>query len=219
MHALINHVEKDDIKVKMEIHFGDYIVTGMKLLTYSENPQRPVTDISKYRNCIHLGSERTGVQDIELEIQKLVEIALKAISPAINDPHTAINCINRIGEIFIHLSKHKWLLPELYQTNAQKRLQIKQHSFSYYLYKAFYQIRHYSNEDVSVTIAILHVLKLVAEQVPDVFHDTIWDFAVYIMEGFKKEMLLSSDNEYLNNELIQIAEITGHQATDYIVKG
>lgn len=212
--TLMNYIKKDNITVSMNVYFGDYVVTGMKLLSYSQDPDHPVTDIEKYRSCVKVGSERTGVQDIEFEIQKLVEVALRAISPAVNDPHTAINCINRIGQILIKLGNKEWLRLEFYDTKKQQRLTIKQHDFSYYLYTAFFQIRHYADEDVSVTTAILNVLKLIAENAPTNVHDTIWEFAEYIIAGFKQEVLLSLDEEFLNHELYRIALITGHEVTE-----
>ncbi|UOQ91539.1 DUF2254 domain-containing protein [Halobacillus shinanisalinarum] len=212
--TLMNYIEKDDITVRMNVYLGDYVVTGMKLLSYSQDPDHPVTNIDKYRSCVKVGVERTGVQDIEFEIQKLVEIDLRAISPSTNDPHTAINCINRIGEILIQLGNKEWLRPELYDTQRQQRLTIKQHDFSYYLYKAFFQLRHYGNEDVSVTTAILHVLKLIAGHAPTNLHDTIWKFAEYIFSGFNQEVLLPLDEDYLKHELYQIAEMTGHEVTE-----
>lgn len=210
--TLMKYIQSDNITVWLNVYLGDYVVTGMQLLSYSQDPEQPVSNIEKYRSCIKVSWERTGVQDIEFEIQKLVEIALRAISPSTNDPNTAINCINRIGEIFIYLGNKKWLHPELIDNQKQERLTIKQHDFSYYLHKAFFQIRHYAKEDVSVTTAILNACKLIAGQTPANVHETIWEFANYIVDGFNKEVLLPQDENFLNHEFNRIAEITGHDA-------
>jgi uncharacterized membrane protein len=45
-----------------------------------------------------LGWERTQFQDHECHLNQLVEIASRALSPAINDPFTAIQCIDRLAE-------------------------------------------------------------------------------------------------------------------------
>ncbi|MBB6450239.1 putative membrane protein [Geomicrobium halophilum] len=213
---LMNYIEQDNITVRMNVYVGDFVVTGMTLLTYYQAPDHPITNTEKYRACVKVGTERTGVQDIEFSIQKIVEIALRAISPSTNDPHTAINCINRIGEIFIKLGNKEWLQPELYDSQQQQRLTIKHPDFSYYLYKAFFQIRHYGNEDVSVTTAILNVLKLIAANTPSNLQETIWKFAMYVYEGLNKEVLLSLDKSYLKSELYQIAEVTSHDVPESV---
>ena len=45
-----------------------------------------------------LGKDRTPKQDIAFAIRQLVEVALRALSPGVNDPFTAVECINRLGE-------------------------------------------------------------------------------------------------------------------------
>lgn len=109
-------------------------------------------------------TERTEVQDIEFGLQKLVENALRAISPAIKDPHSAINAINRIGTLLFEVANREPLSSYLYDREGYWRVKILEFDFEHYLYKAFYQIRYYAKDDVSVTTAIIYVLKLLASQ-------------------------------------------------------
>ena len=51
--------------------------------------------------AIDIGPTRTLQQDVEFGVIQIVDIALRAISPAVNDPTTAINCINQLGRIMI----------------------------------------------------------------------------------------------------------------------
>ncbi|GLO64491.1 hypothetical protein MACH08_02750 [Oceanobacillus kimchii] len=51
-----------------------------------------------------IGNERTNLQDIEFPMDKLVEIAVKALSTGMNDPNTAINCIHRLGGLLTELA-------------------------------------------------------------------------------------------------------------------
>ena len=85
-------------------------------------------------------------------IQKLVEIALRTISPGINDPNTAINCIYIINTLLGKLS-------EIYGnytivTSKDKNIKITFEDFNFEsdLYHIFYQIIHYGKEDLSVVI-------------------------------------------------------------------
>ena len=52
----------------------------------------------KVRQAFVIGPERSPAQDIEFGIRQLVEIGLRALSPGINDPFTAIATLDRLGE-------------------------------------------------------------------------------------------------------------------------
>ncbi|HSR03396.1 MAG TPA: DUF2254 domain-containing protein, partial [Proteiniclasticum sp.] len=58
----------------------------------------------KIGDCLDIGDSRTEVQDFSFSIQKLVEVAIKALSPGINDPNTAIHCIRDLGLLLRDLS-------------------------------------------------------------------------------------------------------------------
>ena len=61
-------------------------------------PRKPPGDAlcQAIQNAVLVGRERTGVQDLEFSIRQLVEIALRALSPGINDPYTAIAMLDRL---------------------------------------------------------------------------------------------------------------------------
>src|SRR5271170_2458603 len=51
-----------------------------------------------------IGPARTMQQDVEFGILQIIDIALKAISPAVNDPTTALTCIDQLGRILMRAS-------------------------------------------------------------------------------------------------------------------
>lgn len=210
--ALVRQAEKDDAQLCLHVHIGDFVVEGVELLSYWTKTQN--IDEQKYHANIKLEDERTEVQDIEFGIQKLVEIALRAISPSTNDPHTAINCINRIGTLLVELGNRAYPSPYLYDSKNQWRVKIQQFDFDHYLYKAFYQIRHYAESDVSVTTSILYNLKLIAAKSPANVGQSVRAFASYIYEGFNKDVLLPLDEEYINKEMNELMAITGGRSQE-----
>lgn len=207
--SLVNMAEQDDVYISFHVHVGDFVVQGVELFSYWTHADSKAINEQRYRIGVKLDTERTDVQDIEFGIQKLVEITLRAISPAVNDPHTAINCINRIGTLLFELGKREQLSSYLYDSQNQWRVRIKQFDFDHYLYKGFFQIRHYAKEDVSVTTSIIYVLKLIAAKSSPAVGKSVRDFSEYIYGGFNKDVLLPLDEEYLNKEFNELAEITG----------
>src|SRR5699024_11672811 len=106
-----------------------------------------------------------------------------------NDPTTAINGINRIGQILISLSHKNWTHHDANKQPVLERLTLKQRDFSFYLYKAFLQVSYSSNDDVAVNEYILSTLKLITQHAPYNLHVTIWNYGNYVRAGFMKESL------------------------------
>ncbi|MBK6929297.1 MAG: DUF2254 domain-containing protein [Comamonadaceae bacterium] len=53
--------------------------------------------VGQLNDAFVLGNQRTATQDVEFSFHQLVEIAMRALSPGINDPFTAIACVDRLG--------------------------------------------------------------------------------------------------------------------------
>ena len=83
-------------KVAMDIRAGDHVVPG-RTIAYVV-PETELSDdfCQTIQNAVVVGAERTAVQDIEFSIRQLVEIALRALSPGINDPYTADAVLDRL---------------------------------------------------------------------------------------------------------------------------
>ena len=69
----------------------------MPLLAVSKAGRLTPEGIADLRGAFDLGPTRTLQQDVEFGVLQIVDIALKAISPAVNDPSTAINCVDQLS--------------------------------------------------------------------------------------------------------------------------
>jgi uncharacterized membrane protein len=65
-------------------------------------------------DAFDIGSTRTLQQDIEFDVLQIVDIALKAISPAVNDPTTAVGCVDQLSRILIRFASRETPEPRLY---------------------------------------------------------------------------------------------------------
>ncbi|MBN8209214.1 DUF2254 domain-containing protein [Bacillus sp. NTK071] len=204
---LIRLATNQDLIVRLEKDIGEYVDEGTIIFSYWSSTAKP--DPSKLLNTLSLGTERTTDQDIEYGIQKLVEIALRAISPGINDPNTAINCINRLGKVLSRLGQKHIPEPLYHDKNKNLRVITKPVTYSRYLYKSFYQIRHYAREDVSVLASILQSLEIAADGNKHDTHETIWEFGQFVIRGFDPNVLDEFDHRYINEKLKKLADATG----------
>jgi len=141
---------------------GSFIQKGVDIAYIALN--KPVTDMESLENTIRkqfdIGKFRSYQQDIHFGFRQLVDIALKAISPAVNDPTTAINCLDYLGEIIREIMQAgmpavgftKWKGEKLYLNEA---------SFDRVVNQAFDQIYHYGKNDFAVTARIIDTIRKV----------------------------------------------------------
>ncbi|MCM3569725.1 DUF2254 domain-containing protein [Neobacillus mesonae] len=214
----INSIDKDTIKeiaerydgvVRIEKNHGDFVNSDSLLFSVWNANSNEI--IHELYNCISIEPNRAPYQNIEFGLTKLVEIALRAISPAVNDPNTAVNCIEQIGSLLSELGKKQLPKPMEFDKCGNLRLISEQWIFSDYLYFCFYQIRHYGNEDISIIRVILKALILIAEGNDSDIKQSVWEFSSYILEGIELKKMLSLDRRYLNDVILQLANTCERQ--------
>ncbi|MEZ5475081.1 MAG: DUF2254 domain-containing protein [Steroidobacteraceae bacterium] len=160
--ALLALAEEHDAVIRMERRPGHYVVAGTPLARVWP-PDRVADDIAdKINGALVFGNQRTPGQDIEFSVQQLVEIAVRALSPGINDPFTAITCIDRLGSALYCLAGRE--LPSPYRLDEQQRLRLvlPQMTFAGVADAAFNQIRQHAHSSVAVTIRLLEAVAVVA---------------------------------------------------------
>ncbi|WP_447968132.1 DUF2254 domain-containing protein [Nitrospira sp. M1] len=160
--GLIQVAKEADLVIKIERRPGHFVVTGAPLVQVW--PATHLDDIweKKVTEAYILGLQRTEEQDVEYAIDQLVEVAVRALSPGINDPFTANNCIDRLGEALCQLTRR--VFPSPYHYDKEQRLRVIESlvTFPSILEAAFNQIRQNGRTSVSVTIRLLETLEVIA---------------------------------------------------------
>lgn len=206
---LVDYAEEHDLKVEILVETGDYVYEGKPIFHIFKVADTQLS-IEKFYS---LGSSRTSEQDVDFAVQKLVEVALRAISPGTNDPNTANEIIVRLGRLLGQLGQLKtgpFLL-------GAERILYRFPAYKTILYKTFYQISHYGKEDISVLISILESLKVAAETAPDQHHEELWKIHAYILEGVELDGFKSFDQEALQEKVDQLAEATGNHSYNFLL--
>ena len=106
-------------------------------------------------------------QDVEFGVIQIVDIALKAISPAVNDPSTAITCVDQLGRILIRFVSRKPPVSLLCDPPHVVRVIVPWIEIEGLLDTAFEQIRHYSTSDIAVSLRLLRALDDIASTCHD----------------------------------------------------
>jgi uncharacterized membrane protein len=153
---------KYDLLLRLNYRPGKFILKGSELMMVYPRERVARKLVKKLNDAFILGKERTEQQDVEFPIEQLVEIALRAISPAVNDPFTAIRCIDRLSAGLSRLAQRDFPSPYRYDDRKNLRVIAERVTFAGLIDTAFNQIRQYGKSDIAVTIRLLEAIATVA---------------------------------------------------------
>ncbi|MCB1941761.1 MAG: DUF2254 domain-containing protein, partial [Candidatus Accumulibacter sp.] len=110
---------------------------------------------SRLQACVVFGAQRTATQDMEFALDQLVEIAARALSPGINDPFTAITCVDRLSSALARLAAHGQ--PAAWHRDAEgvPRVLDRPPGFAEALDAAFHPIRQCARDNAPVAIRLM----------------------------------------------------------------
>jgi len=150
------------LRVSMLRRVGHFVPAGVALLRVSPQDRLDPGRAAELRSAFDIGPTRTLQQDVEFGIIQIVDIALKAISPAVNDPSTAITCVDQLGRILIRFVSRKAPVSLLCDPPHVVRVIVPWIEIGGLLDTAFEQIRHYASSDVAVSLRLLRALDDIA---------------------------------------------------------
>jgi uncharacterized membrane protein len=148
MDALVRHAEEADAVIFMECAVGDTLFDDAPLLQVRGG--RQVMDENLLRKAIGLGKERSFEQDPKYPLRLLVDIAIRALSPAINDPTTAVQAIAEIEDLLLRLGRGSLDRGYIADQRGSLRLIFPTPSWEDYLTLSFDEIRQYGARSVQV---------------------------------------------------------------------
>lgn len=159
--GLIDFAAEQDGVLRMERGIGEFIVIGSPLASFNCEVGFDVETQSKFDNLYVISPYRTIDQDASFGIRQLVDIALKALSPGINDTTTAIVCIDYLGAILAELAKRR--VEDRFRVKEDKvRVIACGPTFESLADEAFNQIRDTAGGSAAVYLRLLDAIKTIA---------------------------------------------------------
>jgi uncharacterized membrane protein len=138
---------RHDCLIKLEVSIGDAVFDSAPILRVFGAAALPEHDL---RSAVQLGDERTFEQDPKYAIRLLVDIAIKALSPAINDPTTAVQALDQIEDLVIRLGRRQLNIGTFLDEHGKVRLVVGFPAWEDFLRLAFDEIRFYGATSVQV---------------------------------------------------------------------
>ncbi|MCB1282552.1 MAG: DUF2254 domain-containing protein, partial [Salinibacterium sp.] len=157
---LRHRVEEVHGVVDMKVRAGDYVATGQEIATLRY--RAPDFDPGELHRCVSLGPNRTESQDLEYRFHAIVEIAIRALSPGVNDPYTAITCIDKLSSLLANCAQRREPPHELRDDSGGLRVVRKIADFSDLMAVAWNQLRQHARGDVAVTLRLMEAQERLA---------------------------------------------------------
>ena len=151
-----------NLLLRIEQRPGRFVVKGSQLMRVFPAEKVDKQLAAKIGDTVVFGIQRTERQDLEFSIDQLVEIAARALSPGINDPFTAIRCIDQLSANLCHLAQQEIPAPYRYDNRQRLRVIAEPISFAEAIDAAFNQIRQYGQSSVAVTMRLLEAIATIA---------------------------------------------------------
>jgi uncharacterized membrane protein len=161
--GLLDEAVRRDLLLRLEIRPGSFLEPGVVICRAWPAQRVDPRTAQRIERAILVDRQRTERQDVEFAIQQLVQVAVRALSPAINDPWTAFMCLDRLGASLSRLAGRP--LPSTYRFDDRGRLRIiaDASSFEKMASQAFTEIRRYGAASLTVTVRLLETITVVAE--------------------------------------------------------
>lgn len=153
---------RQDLIFFLKARPGKFILEGDELLLVHPTERENRDLEKKLDEAFIFGKERTDRQDIEFSIEQLVEVSLRAMSPGINDPFTAIRCIDRLGAGLSRLAGREFPSPYRHDDAEKLRVIVSPVNFESLVRDAFGQLSYYSRHDPVVTLRLMEAIATVA---------------------------------------------------------
>lgn len=147
--------------VRMERGIGDYVVydTTLASLAMDDPPDKEI--VAALQDAYSIDSHRTVEQDIAFGIRQIVDMALRALSPGINDTTTAVMCVDYLTAILARLASRDIPSSHRYEEGTLRVIAIGP-TFISLVAESFDQIRGSANGNVSIMVRMLGALQTIA---------------------------------------------------------
>jgi uncharacterized membrane protein len=146
--ALVRQASGSDAIIEVATAVGDTLLDGSPLVRVHRARRR--LDETLLGDAFALGDERTFEQDPKYALRLVVDIAIKALSPAINDPTTAVQALDQVEDLLLRLGRCNLEIDAICDERGGLRVVVPFPNWEDFLRLGLDEIRHYGSTSVQV---------------------------------------------------------------------
>ncbi|MGB5823843.1 MAG: DUF2254 domain-containing protein [Proteocatella sp.] len=170
-----------DCKIFIDSSIGDYLSENQRVGAFYYPKGKTDEDfINQLSDYFSIGDERYAYNDYKFSLQKIIEISLRAISPGINDPYTAIRCIRMLGVLLGKLAGIDGHYTIIQSDESKAAIIYESLDFRKDIYYTFHQIVHYGKADLSVVLSLFEALEIISRKASIYNQIVVKEFAEYV---------------------------------------
>jgi uncharacterized membrane protein len=179
--ALVAAAHAADALIVLKFRSGQFLFRGEPLAVITPAEKRDAIEMAVVQG-VHIGRHRTLTQDSEFGIAQVVEIAIRALSPAVNDTFTGVASVDWLAEALLTLAERPPLEGNWYDSSGQLRVWMPPVRLERLAKLAFDQIRQASATTPAVLIRQLEAIRRLAPRLPSACRQTLSEEATAILE-------------------------------------
>jgi uncharacterized membrane protein len=190
----------------MEHGVGDFVVAGTPLVSLLDPGDLDHATTDRLNAAYVIGRQRTVEQDVAFGIRQIVDVAMKALSPGINDTTTAVMCVDYLAAIMTRLAARRIATPYRLDEGTL-RVIVRGSSFESLLSEAFDQIRQHAEGNVAILLRLLAALHTLAGATLSPNRRRVLRQKVdEIAEAAERSIASPHDRDRLANRLMRVRE-------------
>lgn len=158
LEKLLQLATRRNMEIKILADVGGFIIEGTSILTLNGEKEITKELAEELENCFLLSLDEVVMEDFEQGVKQISEIAVKALSPGINDPGTAIKAIDFLTLLFL-----KRIKTDTYNClyDKEEKLRVTENivSVDELLYRYISPIRTYGRGDIQINVRLLRCMQ------------------------------------------------------------
>lgn len=153
--VLVRAAEKRDIEINVLRRPGQFLICGEPIAQVRPGERLSDGIAKEITSSIEVGAQRTQSQDVEFGIEQIVQVALRALSPSLNDPATANVCIDHLASTIGYIAQRQLMSGRIRDSHGRVRVFTSISTFAGFMDAAFNEIRQSGRSQVAVVMRLI----------------------------------------------------------------
>lgn len=205
--ALVSWAREAGVDVRLFVAPGDHVVAGDPLAEVGPTAQIDDETAEAVRREIVLSRERGGTRDVLYRVDQLVDMAVRALSPGVNDPLTAVEAVGRLGESLAGLLDRSAAPTVRRDEDGRVRLVEAPVTREQVVNRAFTLIRHYGAHDPLLPLALLASLRRLALRTTGpALRAALLEEARQVLKAARAGSLIEADRERVEEAFLEVED-------------
>ncbi len=172
--AALALAEMHDCVISVRVRPGDFVHEGDEMLHVGAAREPDGAFLAELRHLLRIGRERTRTQDPEFAFDQVSDMALRALSPSVNDPGTAVRCVDRLSVGLLRLASRRAPPLAVCADDGRPVLELRRHDHAGLVKAAYAPLRQSAAGHLAVLVRLLEATEVLARvAMPDAMRERL----------------------------------------------